>query len=556
MVNVGEIKEKFLEIVKKIFFRFPITLASIFLFIMSFAICIDEPIMDKEIFKNYIYFLCIFGVGTFAIESYLFKKKSINIGLYIISGIFSVISVILINTKLSVEHEFLFNRCLGCYFISLIIIGIFVLYKKSGKSFEEYVIKVLVNFVKTSFVYGIITIGISIVSSIFVHLLFGKFTLVLRLELLALGFYYIPSLLYSLIDIDKEVNSFFENTIKYVLGSLVLIAFAIIYIYMIKIFVTWQIPSNQIFRILAILFVLSLPIWTMIQYYKNNDNVFQKIFNKLPILFIPFIFLQIYSIYKRISENGITPIRYIGIMFILFEIIYVLMYLFKKPKIGNMLIVFDVLVIVSVLIPKTNMYYLSNISQAKRLSIYSQEKDFSIEEKKQIFGAYSFLKHSNGGEKYISLSDEDVKKIENFSDTYYFNEEYFDNGYYENDEVYISSKYDSINKINVKGYETMYQFSCYNHAYPYQKDPSGAFKECQLYCDGNTRCVDLTSVMQDYMNKYFEKSEEEFLDYFKANNEIIINENEKLIIKNFYIDYNKAKNEVSYYSLDGYLLTK
>lgn len=43
----------------------------------------------------------------------------------------------------------------------------------------------------------------------------------------------------------------------------VMIAMAIIYIYIIKIFVTWEIPSNEIFNICSVLFAIGAPIWTM-----------------------------------------------------------------------------------------------------------------------------------------------------------------------------------------------------------------------------------------------------------------------------------------------------
>ena len=80
--------------------------------------------------------------------------------------------------------------------------------------------------------------------------------------------------------------------------------------YIIKIIVFKDMPSNQIFRILAALFILGCPIWTMVCNFKE-DTIIDKINKLLPKLFIPFIILQIYSIGVRILENGITENRYL-----------------------------------------------------------------------------------------------------------------------------------------------------------------------------------------------------------------------------------------------------
>ena len=91
---------------------------------------------------------------------------------------------------------------------------------------------------------------------------------------------------------------------------------------MIKIIVLRKIPANQIFRILAALFACGLPIWTMNSLWEKEENTWQKIINKLPLAFIPFILLQIYSIWSRISANGLTEARYLCVMLVIFEIIY------------------------------------------------------------------------------------------------------------------------------------------------------------------------------------------------------------------------------------------
>lgn len=61
--------------------------------------------------------------------------------------------------------------------------------------------------------------------------------------------------------------------------------------YIIKILVLRQMPKNQIFRILSSLFIIGMPIWSMAQYFKD-ENFWYNVSSKLAIAFIPFIILQ------------------------------------------------------------------------------------------------------------------------------------------------------------------------------------------------------------------------------------------------------------------------
>ena len=158
--------------------------------------------------------------------------------------------------------------------------------------------------------------------------------------------------------------------------------------YIIKIIFLRDIPSNLIFRILSALFIIGLPVWTMILSFKENTTL-DKINRKLPLLFIPFIILQIYSIGTRILSNGITELRYLCLMLIIFEIVYIIIYLTKKEKVSRILLVFLALTVISTIAPYINMFTISNLSQYNNLKIYKQKTEYSEEEKTKIYGAYN-----------------------------------------------------------------------------------------------------------------------------------------------------------------------
>ena len=86
---------------------------------------------------------------------------------------FAIISIILIIAQ-SIDwgSDFFENhwwKFIVCYISTLLILGVYFLAKKSGKDFTEYILKVTINFIKTNIVYGILAIGIAIISAIFIY---------------------------------------------------------------------------------------------------------------------------------------------------------------------------------------------------------------------------------------------------------------------------------------------------------------------------------------------------------------------------------------------------
>ena len=255
-------KEKFKNIpqlIKKIFEKFPLTILAIVLFTMFSAIVMDTEFIEPNIFENIMFFTIYFVSGSFLAESILNKNDKKKIGAYIVSAIISIVFVVLQNINSEAENiEYIISKILICYISTLWILSVYFNFKKSEKDFKEYILKVFINIVKTSVIYGVLSIGTVMVSSIFVYLIWEDlgYTLVTRLETILLGFYYIPKLLYCLVDTDGEIHTFFKGLIKYVLTSLVIISFIIIYMYIIKILVLRDMPRNQIFRILSALFII------------------------------------------------------------------------------------------------------------------------------------------------------------------------------------------------------------------------------------------------------------------------------------------------------------
>lgn len=547
-------KEKFKNIpqlIKKIFEKFPLTILAIVLFTMFSTIVMDTKLVEPHIFENILLFTIYFVSGSFLVESILNKKDKKKVGTYIAVAIISTIFIVLQNSSSEAENiQYIVSKILICYISTLWILSVYFLFKKSEKDFKEYILKVFINVIKTSIIYGILSIGVVIVSSIFVYLIWEGlgYTLIARLETILLGFYYIPKLLYCLIDTDEDVHTFFKGLIKYVLTSLVIISFAIIYMYIIKILVLRDMPRNQIFRILSALFIIGMPIWTMMQHFKD-ESIWGKISEKLPVAFIPFILLQIYTIGIRIINNGFTPFRYICVALILFEIAYVIIYIIKKEKLELLLLILNAIIIVSIIIPGINMFKISNISQAHNLKIFKDKSDYTDGEKEKIYGAYKYLKYSEGGEEYIDkiLQSEDIEIIRTFSKSKLNNKDL--------DTYYIQANLDT-EKINIEGYSKLYFVSTNKRSV--DTNIKETFKKVNLETENFEYNIEanLTNQFEKYVNSYINTGNDEMQQYFKENNEIEIDSNKKFIIKSFYLNYIEDTGIVKNYSIKGYVLEK
>lgn len=552
-----KLKEKIvgvLQTFKKSIGKFPLTIISAIVLTVIYTICLDNYSIETTTLTNISLFIVIFASSTFLIETVLETKIKKKIIYYIIAAIWATVLTYAVNIEeglLGMSNTiFLFKieRFIICYLIATIVLAIYYNYKNLNKTFEQYVTSTFVTIFKTSLIYGILAIGIAMITAVFVYLILDgeSYILVARMEILLFGVYYIPTVLYSFYDQEEEIGKFAKIVIKYVLGTLVIVAFAIIYMYIIKIIFLRDMPSNLIFRILSALFIIGLPVWTMILSFKE-DSTLDKINRKLPLLFIPFIILQIYSIGTRILSNGITELRYLCLMLIIFEIVYIIIYLTKKEKVSRILLVFLALTVISTIVPYINMFTISNLSQYNNLKIYKQKTEYSEEEKTKIYGAYNYLRYSSiEGKKYIenylTKDDEElIKKLKN-SGT-----KKSDNG----KNIYVDK---DINYIEVEGYKKVYKIDSYSYnSSKENRTIDETFSNIEINTQESNYSIEanILPLINEYVNH-----ENEMNNYSEENNELKLDENKKIILERLILEYDDTTKNVSYYNMSGYLLEK
>lgn len=560
MIKIERIKGLWIKIsqeIRNLFKKYPFTISVIILLTILYIIFINES--TGFIYEYINPFLGWFGVGLFFCESGfgILSRPPFKIIGMLISAIISAFLVYQYrgyydNYDYYIPNDILFERIKIAYIIVCLILGVHFCYRKSRHLLPQYSIRVFSNLVKTHIIYTILSIGALTIGIIIQELFFSdnyNLNIIGRMMILVIGFFYIPSIIYSFSEVNISIDSFTKILVKYVLFPLTMLIFAIIYIYVLKILILRDIPSNQIFSILTGLFILAAPTWTMLESFKI-EYFWYYISRKLPLLYAPLILLQIYSVGIRIRQYGITPDRYMGVMWIILELIYLIIYFKMHRYAGRMFAIIAVASITALLFPFINMYSVSISSQEKILSIYKKERELSEEAEKKIYGAFEYLQNVQNSKKYLEdkYTEEELEEISGF--------------YNEKDDRYYSSEIkigiDSyIDDLDISKYSKM-QIVQYDMSYD---DPLPNLKKLKLTkreSKDEVITVNLEKIIDNYVDyglQHIEKDEYyvSIDSYYEEHYQINLDDDKVLIIRNFEIKYDKETEKVEYLDLTAYL---
>lgn len=491
----------------------------------------------------------ISAINFFACETYLKKLGQRGIGYVIGLGIAIGFEKLIYSSNSS---DAISRICIG-YAMIVFLIALIQAIKNTKVEIGEYAVKAFKNLFNIGIVYTILNIGLTLIILIFITLILNNksnFDLMARLQIALLGLFLLPATLIAITEIKEDISKFIKVIILYIMLPLTILATVIIYIYMAKIFIIREIPANSIFRILTGLFIVAFPVWIMIDAFKKESKLIERTCKILPIAFIPFVLLQTYSICARMDGNGLTPSRYIGIAFIIFEAIAIFLSLYKERKhLIHFITTATVIIAIATILPVVNMETASNISQANRLKKAWKENqsfsDLSEENKKIAQSAYLYLEKQDDADKYIpSYIDENaVEEYMADEKEYYYK---YTSKTIQYPEMYIIGDNQQVVPIGEYKYMQEASVSEYN-------EEINAMKKINLT---NSTTIDLTG----YLSKIIEINEineDNIEEYIKSNNTIKIDENKDFYITKLSLTYNgEEKNKIMYLSIDGYVLQK
>lgn len=537
---------KMSEEVKQLGKKFPLTLFIIFCVTILCTIAIDQDFSkstDEMLEKIYL-FGAIWAVGTIFAEVWLLKKTNRIIG-YGITGLISFIFVHTLtkNPSLSVEKMEMIGRFLATYVLTLGLLSMYQSMKKQNLTLEQYFLKIFRDLFNFTTTYIILNIGFVILTSIFVQLILdGHYGSIMeRIFALLFGLFYVPAMVYTFSGISKkEINSFIKGLVLYVLLPLTLIAMAIIYLYIAKILILKDMPQNTIYRILASIFIVAFPIWNMAKNYTQNKKILQKIVTSLPYLYAPFLLLEMYSIGTRIQGFGITPMRYISCLFIIFQVIVLVLTIYRKSEKISHIFIYAIGLSVIILISPWHYENVSNWSQKaileKNMTPNTTFESLSTKEKDKVKSAYEYLKYSPNGKKYIpsNWSEEEKAKIEEYHNEKRRNYDY-------PDYISLSCKLEA----DIQAYRKI--------TYVKGRNDNDIYATIKLEPDNRT--IDLNTKIQEIIrqNQIDERQVEE---EFRKNPIVPISDTEDFYISRIYFSYYKTTQKFNYLDIEGYILEK
>ena len=466
-----------------------------------------------ELFKYEIFFV----INSFTIENFFKDKKPRIIG-YIIAYIISFVLGYLFNV-----YEAKFANFFIFYMISIISINLFFIIKKIKLDLSTYLHQIFSNLVTTTIINLALNIGVFSVLGIISSLLLSNYDgdLFLRTFIAVFGFYTIPAYIYAFINKEAKISELANVLLKYVIIPLNIIAILVIYIYVFKIIITHNMPSNSVFAISFALFIVTIPTFVLAKDF-DFKNKFLNFFNKnISFIFIPIYIIQSYAIIIRVFIYGLTEERYLGLIIILIELIILFLMKFKERKyLSHILIVFSVISAITFIVPGINYEDASTAFQVKRIEKILKNKEFSElngEEKAKVVGSYRYLKSKEALDKLTVKIDE--SKID-FEDYYNYYDYFYEN--YDNSEE----------KIDISNYVEMQRFIS---------------KESYIN-EGIIKVNDYQVDLNETINLLIEKKE------IKEKLIFSLDENHDFYVIRLNISGQNKK--ANYYDLEGYILTK
>ena len=214
----------------------------------------------------------------------------------------------------------------------------------------------------------------------------------------------------SVENVEGPHNMFSKILVRYIMQPMVFLGYVIFYVYLFKIVLKWELPSNQVFSVVSVLFFVGLSISLMSLGIEENSP-YNKTIRYLPIVFVPALVLQIMSISLRINQYGLSLVRYVGIFIIIFEVVYLICYFFdeirgsKKIKIEKSLLALCIIWVIMFLVPKLNANEFPEIYN----NLFYTQPQKDVEEVKEEFNIYDDSLFDTSATYYFIRDYLDVK---------------------------------------------------------------------------------------------------------------------------------------------------
>lgn len=572
---------------KQIYIRYVASIFCVFIIAVVSIIANQKKGFDIE---SIVTVCSIWLAGNFLVES-LWKKTAeeaqknkqkwlIGYGVtFVIAIVFENLSEILKAQKADIPN-LIFESILYFYIACTVLLAIYVLLRQQKLDLPHCIGRIIFALLRAVGVYLVLNIAVILILEIIDALLvdIDTFRVELNIQLLLSALAYFPTCLLAVSDTSEDNAAFTKKFVSYVLLPCVWIAMFVIYLYVVKIFVTQEVPSNEIFGICASLFAIGMPIWMMASgFVEEKTSRYAKLISITKYIYAPFILLEIYSMSVRVKAYGLTEQRYAAWMFVLLQIIYILWEKIyaryarlagrkktytnqadtgdtgtehaneinqTKTKINwhyeNLILVLVGFLFVGLLLPFGNAQYLSYQSQKSRL-VKNRTSDMGEAAK-----AYDYLKTNAYGRRYLDnyLTEAEQDELHNMLYDW-DSEDQWKSVYFYADPIEEGG-------LTIRGYEKIYGVD------EHWRDESSVqeYESKTITAGDNVYAnVDFTSCISYYKNLE-DKRENQEINEKDIVYEIQVSDTEKLIITYISFEIDDEQTMIKRMFIKGYMLTK
>lgn len=579
--NMAKFKQIYIRYVASIFCAFIIAVVSI--------IANQKKGFDIE---SIVIVCSIWLAGNFLVES-LWKKTAeeaqknkrkwlIGYGVtFVIAIVFENLSEIFKAQKADIPN-LIFESILYFYIACTVLLAIYVLLRQQQLDLPHCIGRIIFALLRAVGVYLVLNIAVILILEIIDALLvdIDTFRVELNIQLMLSALAYFPTCLLAVSDTSEDNAAFTKKFVSYVLLPCVWIAMFVIYLYVVKIFVTQEVPSNEIFGICASLFAMGMPIWMMASgFVEEKTSRYAKLISITKYIYAPFILLEIYSMSVRVKAYGLTEQRYAAWMFVLLQIIYILWEKIyaryarlagrkktynnqadtgdtgteyaneinqTKTQINwhyeNLILVLVGFLFVGLLLPFGNAQYLSYQSQKSRLvKNRTLDKEVAAE-------AYDYLRGNAYGRRYIKTNLTEAEQDELHSMMY--GGDTHDSEQWES--VYFYADPIEEKGIIIDGYAKIYTMTAHWNE---ESTIENYENKTITVGDSEYKNVDFTSCISYYKNLE-DKRENQKINEKDIVYEIQVSDTEKLIITYISFEIDEKQDKINRMFMKGYMLTK
>ena len=574
---------------KQIYIRYAASIVCAFIIAVVSIIANQKKGFDIE---SIVTVCSIWLAGNFLVES-LWKKTAeeaqknkqkwlIGYGVtFVIAIVFENLSEILKAQKADIPN-LIFESILYFYIACTVLLAIYVLLRQQKLDLPHCIGRIIFALLRAVGVYLVLNIAVILILEIIDALLvdIDTFRVELNIQLLLSALAYFPTCLLAVSDTSEDNAAFTKKFVSYVLLPCVWIAMFVIYLYVVKIFVTQEVPSNEIFSICASLFAIGMPIWMMASgFVEEKSSRYKKLIHITKYIYAPFILLEIYSMSVRVKAYGLTEQRYAAWMFILLQVIYILWEKIyaryarlagrkktynnqadtgdtgtehaneinqTKTQINwhyeNLILVLVGFLFVGLLLPFGNAQYLSYQSQKSRLV-----KNRTLD-KKVAAEAYDYLRGNAYGRRYIKTNLTEAEQDELHSMMY--GGDTHDSEQWES--VYFYADPIEEKGIIIDGYAKIYTMTAHWNE---ESTIENYENKTITVGDSEYKNVDFTSCISYYKNLE-DKRENQKINEKDIVYEIQVSDTEKLIITYISFEIDEKQDKINRMFMKGYMLTK